>query len=109
MPDWLGDLIGAARILAGHAGPAVGPVMRLLGWADIQVLPLHPPAPVATAAAIGAAFGAAVTISKSVLAGLPACHGPVLSHACSFCVMTSGVFPLLRLRAGVLLHFFRPA
>ena len=101
MPDWLGDLIGAARILAGHAGPAVGPVMQLLGWADNQVLPLIRRHPIATAAAIGAAFGAAVTISQSVREGYQAGLAVVF-----FCVTTSGVFAFL-VTAGGYLHVVR--
>jgi hypothetical protein len=86
-PDWLGDIIGAGRILARRCGPPGRPVARALDWADEQIAPLARRHPVGAAAVLASAVGVLVTIPQSLHEG----YGPVVA-AVFFCIATSGVF-----------------
>jgi len=100
-PDWLGDMIGAGRLLAGVCGPAGRPVTRVLEWADDRVMPHVRRHPMRAAAVIGAAVGLLVSISQSVNEG----YRPVVA-AVFFWVTASGVFAFV-VTAGSYLRVIR--
>jgi hypothetical protein len=86
-PDWLGDMIGAGRLLARVCGPIGRPATRALDWADDRVVPLVRRHPIGAAAVLGGAVGLAVTVSQSVTEG----YRPVIA-AVFFLIASCGVF-----------------
>jgi hypothetical protein len=100
-PDWLGDMMGVARLLAGLGGPAGFPLARGLDWIDDRIIPRVRRHPIGAATVLASMLGLLVTISQSVGEG----YGPVLA-AVFFGVVASGVFAFVMI-AGWYLRVIR--
>lgn len=86
-PDWLGDMTGVGRLLAGLGGPPGRLVTRVLDRADGRVIPLVRRHPIGAAAVLASVVGLLVTIPQSLNEG----YVPLVA-AVFFCIATSGVF-----------------
>jgi hypothetical protein len=86
-PDWLDDMTGVGRLLAGLGGPPGRLVTRVLDRADERVIPLVRRHPIGAAAVLASAVGLLVTIPQSLNEG----YVPPVA-AVFFCIATSGVF-----------------
>jgi len=89
-PDWLGDMVSVARLLARVGGPAGVPLTRTLDWTDDRVLPLVRRHPIGAAAVLASGAGLAVAISQSVTES----YRPAVAAA-FFCIVMSGVFAFI--------------